>query len=596
MISRTPSPFDEYSGRLARSRSRAEDLDRRHDRLALIRFLIAGAAAACVYLAASRSPAFYWPAGLCAAAFAGVSLYHTRILHDLRRSQRLVKFYEAGLRRIDGTWPGTGVTGDRFADPKHPYSGDLDIFGRSSLFEMLCTARTRSGEDALAALLTSPADTAAIAARQAAVEELRGRLELREDLALRGEDMRSQMDPRRLAEWGAQPPVFSRPFLRPAAVIVTALVAIGAAVWIVTHNSIAFWTAAVIARLYASYVSREVNQVIRALKKTGDEFSLLTALLARLESESGSSTALAALHAALHAGGRAASSRLRALAELVGYLDAMQNQLLAPIGFLLMWSTHCAFAIEGWRARHGARVAEWLAAVGQYEALVSLAAYAYEHPDRPFAEVSDNGPAFAAAALFHPLMPPGKGVANDVTIDDDTIILIVSGSNMSGKSTLLRSVGANAVLATAGAPVCAASLRFQPRALGASIRTQDSLEGGISRFYAEILRLRQIVELAQTGPTLFLIDEILHGTNSHDRRVGGEAVLRALAAHGAAGLATTHDLALARIAEDPALHAGNVHFEDQIEDGAMTFDYRLRPGMVTRSNALALMRAVGLEV
>jgi len=596
MTSSIPSPLDEYSQRLAKAHTESEALDRQHDRLALIRFLIAGAAVICIYLGATQSSTFYWLAGLCVVAFVGISLYHSRILNSLRRAQRLTKFYEAGIRRIDGTWPGKGISGDRFSDPKHPFSGDLDLFGRASLFEMLCTARTRSGEDALADLLTAPTDTAAIAGRQSAVEDLRGRLELREDLGLLGEDMRSQMDPERLAKWGVQPPVFTQSFLRPMAFVCTALVIIGATVWGITHNSIAFWAAVIIARVYAYFVSAEVNQVIRALRKTGDEFSLLTELLARLEKETGKSALVGDLHNTLHTDGKSASSRLRALAELVGYLDAMSNQLFMPIGTVLIWSTHCAFAIEAWRARHGAHVARWLDAVGQYEALVSLAAYAYEHPERPFAEVSDTGPAFTATTLFHPLMPPGKGVANDVTIDDSTIILIVSGSNMSGKSTLLRSVGTNAVLAMAGAPVCATRLQFQPRTLGASIRTQDSLEGGISRFYAEILRLRQIVELAQSGPTLFLIDEILHGTNSHDRRVGGEAVLRALAAHGSAGLATTHDLALARIAEDPALHAGNVHFEDQIEDGKMTFDYHLRPGIVTRSNALELMRAVGLEV
>jgi DNA mismatch repair ATPase MutS len=241
-------------------------------------------------------------------------------------------------------------------------------------------------------------------------------------------------------------------------------------------------------------------------------------------------------------------------------------------------------------------VAEWLRAAGEYEALLALSAYAYEHPDRPFARVSTDGPIYAAGGLFHPLMHPGQAVPNDITLDDAHSVVIVSGSNMSGKSTLLRSVGINAVLAMAGAPVCAREFALQPRVVGASIRTQDSLEGGISRFYAEILRLRQIVGLAGERPTLFLIDEILHGTNSHDRCVGGEAVLRALAARQAAGLATTHDLALASLADDPALHAVNVHFEDQIEAGKMSFDYHLRPGVVTRSNALELMRAVGLEV
>ena len=176
-------------------------------------------------------------------------------------------------------------------------------------------------------------------------------------------------------------------------------------------------------------------------------------------------------------------------------------------------------------------------------------------------------------------------------------MLIVSGSNMSGKSTLMRSTGMAAVLAFAGAPVCAKSLRIAPMNIGASIRINDSLQEGASRFYAEILRLRQILDLCRgEHPLLFLLDEILHGTNSHDRRIGAEAIVRGLLRRGAIGLVTTHDLALTTIADDPAVHARNVHFADHVEDARMVFDYRMHDGVVTHSNALALMRAVGLEV
>ena len=596
MTSSTPSPFEDYSSRHKASFAEAESLDRRHDRIAFVRLVTAGLAAITGYLGASSSNIWYSGTAVCVVAFVVISIYHARILDRLHRAQRLTKFYAAGLRRLDGSWPGTGISGDRFSDPKHPYSGDLDLFGRSSLFELLCIARTRAGEDALAGLLTNFATATTMTERQGAVEALRNRTALREDLVLLGEDLRSGMSPERLAEWGAQPPVFLNPALRIGAMAATGIVAAGALVWLFAHISWPFWVAVAISRLYAISISGDVTQVVRALKKTGEEFSLLTGLLARIEREPAGSALLDDIHGRLQADGKPASAHLRGLTELVGYLDAMANQLFMPVGLLLLWSTHCAFAIESWRSRYGAHVSRWLAAAGEYEALLCLAGYAYEHPERPFADTSDPNAIFVATQVSHPLMPPGKATANDVTINTAVRMLIVSGSNMSGKSTLMRSVGTNCVLAMAGAPVCATSLKFQPRTMGASIRTQDSLEGGISRFYAEILRLRQIVELAEAGPSLFLIDEILHGTNSHDRRVGGEAVLRALTAHGASGLATTHDLALAKIAEDPALMAKNVHFEDQIVDGKMTFDYHLREGVVTRSNALELMRAVGLEV
>src|SRR6185369_1720925 len=223
--------------------------------------------------------------------------------------------------------------------------------------------------------------------------------------------------------------------------------------------------------------------------------------------------------------------------------------------------------------------------------------YTIEHPGDALPVIADGDPRFEADALGHPLLPAARCVRNDVVLDATGPILVVSGSNMSGKSTLLRAVGVNAVLALAGAPVRAARLRLSPLAIGASIRTLDSLSEGTSRFYAEITRIRQLVDLADGPQTLlFLLDEILHGTNSHDCRIGAEAIVRGLLRRSAIGLVTTHDLALTTIADDPTVHARNVHFADHVEDARMVFDYRMREGVVTHSNALALMRAVGLEV
>ncbi|MGH9835770.1 MAG: MutS-related protein, partial [Blastocatellia bacterium] len=231
------------------------------------------------------------------------------------------------------------------------------------------------------------------------------------------------------------------------------------------------------------------------------------------------------------------------------------------------------------------------------EALGSLAGYAYEHPLDPFPELIEGEVCFDGEALGHPLIAESRSVRNDVRLDSQLQVLIVSGSNMSGKSTLMRTIGVNIALALAGAPVRAKSLRMSPLAIGASIHILDSLQSGASRFYAEIMRLRQIVELTKSDlPLLFLLDEILSGTNSHDRRIGAEAVVKGLVERGAIGLVTTHDLALTKIVETLGERAANVHFEDHLEDGRMVFDYKMRPGVVQRSNALELMRTVGLEV
>jgi DNA mismatch repair ATPase MutS len=194
-------------------------------------------------------------------------------------------------------------------------------------------------------------------------------------------------------------------------------------------------------------------------------------------------------------------------------------------------------------------------------------------------------------------VPLAKCVRNDIRLDEELRVLLVSGSNMSGKSTMLRTVGINTVLALAGAPVRAARLKISPLVVGATLRIQDSLMAGQSRFFAELLRGRQLVDLARgRPPLLFLLDEIFHGTNSADRRHGAEAVVCGLVQSGAIGLVTTHDLSLTHIVEVLAPRAANVHFADHIENGRMVWDYKMRPGVVQNSNAIALMRAVGLDV
>lgn len=275
-------------------------------------------------------------------------------------------------------------------------------------------------------------------------------------------------------------------------------------------------------------------------------------------------------------------------------LDSRDNVLVRVVGPPLLWTTQTAMAIEAWRAENGALIPAWLDAVAEMEAISSLANYSYEHPDDVFPVFPSGEPVFDAEAIGHPLLPEGRSVPNSVGLAAPLKLLVVSGSNMSGKSTLLRAVGVNAVLALAGGPVRARRLALSGLSVGASIRTTDSLEEGQSRFMAEILRLKQILELP--SPALFLLDELLHGTNSHDRAIGAEGVVRALLARGAIGLATTHDLSLAGVADQLAPAAANVHFEDRLENGRLVFDYRMRAGVVTRSNALDLMRAAGLDV
>jgi DNA mismatch repair ATPase MutS len=338
-------------------------------------------------------------------------------------------------------------------------------------------------------------------------------------------------------------------------------------------------------------------EVVAAVDKAAHELGLISEVLVLIEGERFQSPLLVSLRGSLAAEGAPPSRRLAQLKRLIEYLDSRDNVFVRVAEIFILWTPHLAVRVEQWRRRSGTAVRRWLAAVGEIEALASLASHAFEHPQDPFPEFSEESPLLEAVEIGHPLIPESKLVRNSVSLGGDLRLLVVSGSNMSGKSTLLRTLGVNVVLAQAGAPVRAARLRLSPLAVGASIRVNDSLQGGISRFYAEILRLRQILDqTAGARPVLFLIDEFLHGTNSHDRRIGAEALVRGLVERGAMGLITTHDLALAGIADTLGERARNVHFEDRIEDGKVLFDYRMQPGVVRKSNAIELMRSVGLEI
>jgi hypothetical protein len=591
------TPRAEYEKRLQQRRSSAESMDGWHHRIGNARLILFIAAVILAWLAFKSQRISPWWILIPLCGFTVLVVLHGRVLQQLQQLRRAVEFYKRGLDRLDERWEGEGEPGDRFRDSSHPYSEDLDLFGKGSLFELLCSARTHAGEQTLASWLKSPAQITEIRARQGAVEELRSSLNLREDLAGIGTDLRAGVNPDTLIRWGEGPMRFRSNAIRIAAALLTSLALVALGIWISTGNHEWFSLTVLIELLFVYFQRRAVGPAVASAENAGRDLALLASVLARLEREHFKAAHLKSLRAVLDREGKPPSRLIAQLDRLIVLLDSRRNMLFAPIALVLLWEIQLAFLVEDWRRKNGHAIAAWLAAVAELEALSSLAGYAYEHPDDPFPEISERSPCFEGNGLGHPLLPESKCVRNDVALTGEMQVLVVSGSNMSGKSTLLRTVGINAVLALAGAPVRAKSLVISPLAIGASIRIMDSLQAGTSRFYAEITRLRKLVALADGQiPLMFLLDELLHGTNSHDRRIGAEAVIRGLVHRNSVGLLTTHDLALAHIAEVLAPHAVNVHFEDQIENGRIAFDYRLLPGIVRKSNALELMRSIGLEV
>jgi hypothetical protein len=529
--------------------------------------------------------------------FVALAVAHEKVLRAIRVRDRALRFYRRGLARLEGRWAGEGERGERFLDVKHPYARDLDIFGEQSLFEYLNTARTREGEARLARWLLEPAPVEEVLARQEAVRELGPKVKLRERLATYGEDVRWGIDPERLAAWGESGPVLTTPATR---VLTTVLGLAGLAalvVWPLYGTWIPLVLVSVMNGAYAHRIHLRWDRAAGEIEKSAAELRLLATVLELLEDETCAATRLKELQAKVRREGAAASRLIRRLASLAETIEGRHGLIGKLLDPVLFWSAQFVFLAEGWQKRHGKSIRVWLEAAGELEALASLGAFAFEHPEYAFAEFAEEAPLFDAEGLAHPLLPPGKAVGNDVVLDGGRQVMILSGPNMAGKSTFIRSIGVNAVLAQCGAPACAQRLRTSPLRVAASICVLDSLGGGVSRFYAEIRRVKVIAEMAEGPvPVLFLLDELLSGTNSHDRLTGTEFVLRTLAGRRAIGVVSTHDLALTHIPEGMDGKAFNAHFADRLAGDALEFDFKLKAGPVETSNALKLMQAIGLGV
>ena len=552
-----------------------------------------------VTLDGDPSPWFY---GVAIAAFIALSAWHEVVLRAMARATAAVAFYRAGAARIQDDWMTAEPTGERFKSADHRYADDLDVFGARSLFQLLSLCRTPMGEERLASWLLAPPAIDVIRQRQSRVAALRAHLDLRERVAVVNAGQRRFMLPDRLVQWAEQPA--SLPALRPL-IVALALLFVAAFAWFM--NGGRGWPALAALAINGATIGilvKRANAIVEGLSaSTGaTSLDLLSNVITQIEHEPFTEPALAALAHRLKGGDGhvAASVGIRRLARVSDWADSRHNVFsrLSEIPFL--FTLQVAYACESWRRRHGHQFRDWVDAVGEMEALLSLAGYSYEHPADPFPELIESAtPLLEAVAIAHPLIPSATAVPNTVVLGGEgrPRVLIVSGSNMSGKSTLMRTTGLNVVLALAGAPVRAGRLRLTPLAVGTCLRHTDSLQEHRSGFYTEALRIRRIADLLDEPlPVLFLFDELLSGTNSKDRRIAAEGVVRTMLARGAIGMVTTHDLSLTEIAAIFPQQVTNVHLQDHVENGKMTFDYTLRDGVITHSNALELMRMIGLDV
>ena len=541
------------------------------------------------------------------AVFVVLIRIHGRLARSEARMRDRALLSRAGLHRLRREWD---ALPERSWEPPagHAYAGDLDIFGHGSLARLLPPVTAVPGATTVQAWLLEPAPVDVSRERQAAVRELATLIELREDLAI--EAGRAWGGPRRIgefAEWAETETslLSSRPWLVWASRIVPMFtLGLGAA-----HGTGAIdrplWMIPLVAAiaLSAAFSRRLATALRRALPES--ELLVRYAELLRLVAATKlQAPLLRTLHGELAGGAGAAHAQIERLVGIMQAAEIWRSPMLhAPLQAILLWDFHLVLRLEQWQRASGIHVRQWLSALGSIEALSALATLAHDNPEWSWPELVDGPAVVEATALGHPLLAHDVRVTNDVTVGPPGTFLLVTGSNMAGKSTLIRSIGLNVVLAQCGAPVCATRLRCPPLTVHTSIRVQDSLEQGVSFFMAELLRLKQVVDAAHAAPVtgrtlLYLLDEILQGTNSAERTVAAQRIVGHLVASGAIGAVTTHDLALADSATLAQARV-DVHFSEQItrrEDGSsvMTFDYRLRPGVATSTNALKLLEMVGL--
>ena len=626
-------PRETHEALLASKKESAAGLEGRARTIANARLVAAmGAVVLLGIVVFGHPPAGSW-LGIVAlvVVFGFLVVVHARIHAAKDKAMAAMRFHERALARMAGLWRRFPSTGERWAakanadgrGPGHPYAGDLDVFGRASLFQLLDATSTRYGEEVLAHLLLGeetpgrPSNedfSALVTERQAAVRDLAPRVALREELAALGsllEDSAEKPDPRPFVMWAGQPqpPLKAAALLKLVGVLLPALTigTMTAGALDVGHvPRMLFLAPFALSVLVLAILRGRLQPALEAASSKETSLTRYASMLELLEREKLEAKLLVGLQERLRESGGSATREMESLSRIVGFVDARHNEVFRFfIGPALLWDLWCGLALERWRVRVGKAVFGWFRALAELEALASIAGFAFENPSYSFPEVAPPGrPAmFEARALGHPLIDADKRVANDVALRGPGHALVVTGSNMSGKSTLLRAIGINAVLANAGAPVCATTLTMGRLRVATSMRVSDSLEEGTSRFYAELKKLKLVLDLARTtaktpelGTELFLLDEILHGTNTRERLIGARAILKELLALRAMGAVSTHDLGLGDLEKELPDQVENVHFEEQVEGDVMSFDYQLRRGIVQSSNALRLMKIVGLDL
>jgi len=580
---------------------RQKKADRKLSNLRLIVFIIGACTAISAYIFQS-----YIFLAAAIVFFSGVFIYlviqQDKLISRIKYTAFLLDINKDSLKRVNGEWNSFADAAEDFLEDSHNYTGDLDIFGRSSLFQWISAAKTFTGREKLRGLLTEvEGDRNDICQRQEAVDELAMMLNWRQRFSAEGMAATKKINnPEELIAWGKERnELFGKTWmiavLRICPIITVLLVTAGFIMNIIPGYLPS--AALLLQSLLVSYNARDRYRMFSLFENYSNDLRVYHRMLEHYETHHYRSDLINKMKKGIKSKtGVEAFKQIDKLSSIVDSLANRRNMFYFIFNTLTLWDFQGMIALEKWKRQSGHFLKDWFDALGMMEALASLSIIRFDNPDWAMPDINDSADSvFKAKGLGHPLLV-GRRVCNDLRIDEKTRSLLITGSNMSGKSTLLRTAGINLVLAYAGAPVCARSFQASIMEIATCMRIKDNLEENISSFYAELVKIKRIIGEAKSGKRIFfLLDEIFKGTNSHDRHAGARVLIDKLSHTNSIGMVSTHDLELCDL-EKQNDKIANYHFREYYEEGRINFDYILRQGPSTTRNAFHLMRLAGIEV
>jgi Flp pilus assembly protein TadB len=596
--SQTPTIF--YQQRIATLEASLKTLTSRKSILGWLRLLTVLAGAATIW--------FVWASGglaIGAAAIFFIAIFLYLVLKDqvnmqaISEHERLIHINQQELLFLNHQFTHQ-PDGHAFFHEDHPYANDLDIFGRASIFQFINRTGSQQGNALLAHRLSYPADENTILARQKAVQELTTQTLWRQEIQAHSKASQLTIKTEKTIEaWLDEPDRFSTNTWKLVRFIIPILAVAFTLTYVfdvITFQQ--FLPGIILFFIIALSISKAVNPLYLQLNTVTSEMETLSNCIACVERASFRDPLLNALTQHFQQGPTRASKTIKTLNQILNRFDYRLNPIVfIPLNTLFLWDLQQALQLEQWKRSNNQQVVQWFHTLAELEALNSLATLAFNHPAWCYPTINTDQPEFTATDLGHPLIEAHKSVLNSFSTLGTAQINIITGSNMAGKSTFLRSVGVNMVLANMGAPVCASSLRFSPLRVMSSMRIADNLEESTSTFYAELKKLKGIIDAVKNNePVFILLDEILRGTNSADRHKGSKALIRQLLKDKAIGIIATHDLELASLSKEFPNGIHNYHFDVQVEGEELHFDYKLKTGICQSLNASILMRKIGIEL